>query len=174
MRFDNSKFRSLNETITHMNEPQVPADEYTELLESVLLALCEELELDPNELLEDFETPERAAESKKAIKNLSRTRARRLKSWTKHPNPGSAAYYDAEDRFDKANSAKAARQAQQSTERASGDTYGKGGKIVKRAKGPKKPTPKAGDYVYSHYRDKIISKEQAMKDRNSKTLERID
>lgn len=38
---------------------------YTELLESVLLALCEELELDPNELLEDelledYQTPERA------------------------------------------------------------------------------------------------------------------
>ena len=60
MRFDNSKFRSLNETISHMNEPQVAVDEYTELLESVLLALCEELELDPNALLEDYQTPERA------------------------------------------------------------------------------------------------------------------
>ena len=54
MRFDNNKFRSLNETITHMNEPQVAVDEYTELLESVLLALCEELELDPNELLTEI------------------------------------------------------------------------------------------------------------------------
>ena len=168
MRFDNTKFRSLNETITHMNEPQVEVDEYTELLESVLLALCEDLQLDPNELLEDFETPGRAAESKKAIKNLSRTRARRLKSWTKHPEPGSAGYYDAEDRFDKANSAKADRQNQQAAERASGDTYGKGGKIVKKGKGPKKPTPKAGDYVYSHYRNATISKEQAMKDRTAK------
>ena len=52
MRFDNTKFRSLNETITHLNEPQVAVDEYTELLESVLLALCDELELDPNELVE--------------------------------------------------------------------------------------------------------------------------
>ena len=169
MRFDNTKFRSLNAAITHMNEPQVAVDEYTELLESVLLALCEELELDPNELLEDFETPGRAAESKKAIKNLSRTRARRLKSWTKHPEPGSAGYYSAEDRFDKANSAKAARQNQQSAERASGDTYGKGGKIVKKGK-VKKATPKAGDYVYSHYRNATISKEQAMKDRTAKTF----
>jgi len=60
MRFDNANFRSLNETITHIDEPQVSVDEYTELLESVLLALCEELELDPNELLEDYQTPERA------------------------------------------------------------------------------------------------------------------
>ena len=60
MRFDNSKFRSLNETISHIDQPQISVDEYTELLESVLLALCEELELDPNELLEDYQTPERA------------------------------------------------------------------------------------------------------------------
>jgi hypothetical protein len=63
MRFDNANFRSLNETITHIDEPQVSVDEYTELLESVLLALCEELELDPNELLEDFQTPERAKQT---------------------------------------------------------------------------------------------------------------
>jgi hypothetical protein len=37
--------------------------DYTELLESVLLALCEELELDPNELLEDYQTPERAKQT---------------------------------------------------------------------------------------------------------------
>ena len=58
MRFDNTKYRSLNETITHMNEPQVSMDEYTELLESVLLALCEELQLDPNELVEGFSEQE--------------------------------------------------------------------------------------------------------------------
>ena len=170
MRFSSKQYRSLNEAINNVQDPQYyTTEEYTELLESVLLALCEELELDPNELLEDFETPGRAAESKKAIKNLSRTRARRLKSWTKHPEPGSAGYYSAEDRFDKANSAKAARQNQQSTERASGDTYGKGGKIVKKGK-VKKATPKAGDYVYSHYRNATISKEQAMKDRTAKTF----
>lgn len=38
------------------------ADEYTELLESVLLALCDELELDPNELVEAMRlTPARSA-----------------------------------------------------------------------------------------------------------------
>ena len=49
------------------NESVETVDEYTELLESVLLALCEELELDPNELLEDFQTPERAATTRRAI-----------------------------------------------------------------------------------------------------------
>jgi hypothetical protein len=56
-----------------MNENTV--DEYTELLESVLLALCEELELDPNELVEAMRlTPKRAAvldrEEKKSVKTM--------------------------------------------------------------------------------------------------------
>ena len=46
--------RSLNKKNKAVAE-SVESDEYTELLESVLLALCEELELDPNELLE-FQT----------------------------------------------------------------------------------------------------------------------
>jgi hypothetical protein len=51
------------------------ADEYTELLESVLLALCEELELDPNELVEAMRlTPKRSAvldrEEKKSVKTM--------------------------------------------------------------------------------------------------------
>jgi len=49
--------------------------EYTELLESVLLALCEELELDPNELVEAMRlTPKRSAvldrEEKKSVKTM--------------------------------------------------------------------------------------------------------
>ena len=44
------------------NESVEAVDEYTELLESVLLALCEELELDPNELVEAMRlTPARSA-----------------------------------------------------------------------------------------------------------------
>ena len=51
--------RSLNKKNKAVAE-SVESAEYTELLESVLLALCEELELDPNKLLEDYQTPERA------------------------------------------------------------------------------------------------------------------
>lgn len=43
--------RSLNKKNKKVAE-SVESAEYTELLESVLLALCDELELDPNELLE--------------------------------------------------------------------------------------------------------------------------
>ena len=142
------KFRSLNEAILSVTNPQ------------------------PKLVKEDIQTPQRKAEGEKEIKNLSRTRTRRLKSWTKHPNPGSSGYYDAEDRFDKANSAKAARQDQQSSERSSSDTYGKGGKIVKKGK-VQKPIEKKGDYVYSHYRDATITKAQASKDSKSKIFNKM-
>ena len=58
--------RSLNKKNKAVAE-SVESAEYTELLESVLLALCEELELDPNRLLEDYQTPERAATTRRAI-----------------------------------------------------------------------------------------------------------
>lgn len=79
MRFDNANFRSLNETISHIDEPQVSVDEYTELLESVLLALCDELELDPNELMEAYRmTPERekvlSASEKAAIEKAKKNK----------------------------------------------------------------------------------------------------
>ena len=141
-------FKSLNSAIRSVTNPQ------------------------PKLVKEDIQTPQRKAEGEKEIKNLSRTRTRRLKSWTKHPNPGSSGYYDAEDRFDKANSAKAARQDQQSSERSSSDTYGKGGKIVKKGK-VQKPIEKKGDYVYSHYRDATITKAQALKDSKSKIFNKM-
>jgi hypothetical protein len=165
------RFKSLNESILSVTNPQpkFTQEEYIELLEFALESIAEEMECSVEDLLEDIQTPQRKAEGEKDIKNLSRTRARRFKSYTKHPDPGSAGYYSAEDRFDKANSAKAARQDKQSAEQASSDTYGKGGKIIKKAKGPKKPTPKPGDYVYSHYRNATISKKQAMNDREGGT-----
>ena len=58
--------RSLNKKNKKVAE-SVESAEYTELLESVLLALCEELELDPNALLEDYQTPERAATTRRAV-----------------------------------------------------------------------------------------------------------
>ena len=54
--------RALNKKNKAVAE-SVESAEYTELLESVLLALCEELELDPNKLLEDYQTPERAKQT---------------------------------------------------------------------------------------------------------------
>jgi len=48
------------------------ADEYTELLESVLLALCDELELDPEELMEYRMTPARSAVLDRAERGAKR------------------------------------------------------------------------------------------------------
>jgi len=65
MRFNNDTHRSLNESINRVQNPQAALDEamkYTAALEAVLLSLCEELDIDPQALLEDVQTPERERE----------------------------------------------------------------------------------------------------------------
>jgi len=79
----------------------VESAEYTELLESVLLALCEELELDPVSLLEDWETTERKNETKRVLAKLP-----------------------------KASKAYTAAKNKQSAERGSNKVHGKGGRVV--------------------------------------------
>ena len=79
----------------------VESAEYTELLESVLLALCEELELDPVALLEDWETTERKNETKRVLAKLP-----------------------------KASKAYTAAKNKQSAERGSNKVHGKGGRVV--------------------------------------------
>ena len=131
MRFNTDKFRSLNETISHIDQPQIPADEYTELLESVLLALCAELELDPDVLLEDFQTPERAAEMKTKRKRsqaaqLKLKAAERIRS------------RKANAKIDKAEYKSEADTAKDRTEKRSDSMYGKGGKVIKSKEATKK------------------------------------
>ena len=55
-RLTNTKHTSLNESIAYVNSHQRELDEATEYaaqLEDLVLALCEELELDPQALVED-------------------------------------------------------------------------------------------------------------------------
>ena len=55
-RFNTDTFRSLNESIARVQNPQAAlaeAMEYTAILEEVILSLCEELELDPQALAKD-------------------------------------------------------------------------------------------------------------------------
>jgi len=92
--------RSLNKKNKKVAE-SVESAEYTELLESVLLALCEELELDPVALLEDWETTERKNETKQVLAKLP-----------------------------KASKAYAAAKNKQSAERGSNKVHGKGGRVV--------------------------------------------
>jgi len=71
MRFNNNNFRSLNESINYVQNPQWALDEaleYTAALEEVILSICEELEIDPDELVEDVMTQNRAAEHFKRLK----------------------------------------------------------------------------------------------------------
>ena len=72
MRFNNTNHRSLNESIAKAQNPQQTLDEaleYTAALESVILSICEELEIDPDELVEDvFNTPGDAAISRGNVK----------------------------------------------------------------------------------------------------------
>jgi hypothetical protein len=92
--------RALNKKNKKVAE-SVESDEYTELLESVLLALCEELELDPVALLEDWETTERKNETKRVLAKLP-----------------------------KASKAYTAAKNKQSAERGSNKVHGKGGRVV--------------------------------------------
>lgn len=64
MRFNNTNHRSLNESIAKVQNPQVALDEaleYTAMLEAVILDICEELDLDPDALVEDFFDSTRSA-----------------------------------------------------------------------------------------------------------------
>ena len=92
--------RSLNKKNKKVAE-SVESDEYTELLESVLLALCEELELNPVALLEDWETTERKNVTKRVLAKLP-----------------------------KASKAYTAAKNKQSAERGSNKVHGKGGRVV--------------------------------------------
>ena len=71
-RFNTNTFRSLNESIARIQNPIAALDEameYTAALEEILLALCEELDLDPNELMEDiFDNSRSASVSRENIK----------------------------------------------------------------------------------------------------------
>jgi len=70
-RFNTNTFRSLNESIARIQNPIAALDEameYTSILETVILDLCEALDLDPQALVEDVMTTEREKELAGKIK----------------------------------------------------------------------------------------------------------
>jgi hypothetical protein len=72
-RFTNNEYRSLNESISHVANPAAAlaqAEEYAALLEEVITALCAELEIDPQALVEDVMTGARMREHDRALKPL--------------------------------------------------------------------------------------------------------
>ena len=150
-RLDNTKHTSLNESIAYVNSPQRELDEaveYALALEDLLLALCEELDIDPDALVEDLQTPERAKEMRQKIRT-----ARDNKSWARHERDeyhhlaGIAGTYSKEGERDHKGSARNAERrlatadrqqkalsAQDAKEKASKKLYGRGGKVVSAAK----------------------------------------
>jgi len=117
-RFNTDAFRSLNKNIAAVQNSQAAiaeAMEYTSALESVLLALCEELEIDLNSLLEDLQTTEREEEMTK-IGNKLRVNIGRAKT---------------RKQLDKADKAHIEHEKLDSKERSAKTLYGKGGKRIR-------------------------------------------
>ena len=94
MRFSSKQYRSLNEAINNVQDPQYyTTEEYTEILEDLVEALCEELDVDPNQLLEDYQTPERAAQTDRL---RMRTRKAAQSAARKYEQAKSLAQYEKE------------------------------------------------------------------------------
>ena len=142
------RHKSLNESILSVTNPQPKLveeqryiEEYIAMLESALEAIAEELECDVEDLLEDIQTPARAAQSTRKI-NKAWLHANTSES-NKEENKRNRKYYKIFNKREKESKSK--------------KTYGMGGKIVKKATVKEEQTAQ-------------LSPEQraaAMKDRNS-------
>lgn len=134
-RFNTDTFRSLNESIARVQNPQAAlaeAMEYTAALEAVILALCEELELDPQALVEDIMTVERQKElAGKMKKQGAKTQAEYEK--TKKLRDQGRLKGDTRA-FKKAYAKSQKLGARYNKEGESHKVYGKGGKVLKRIK----------------------------------------
>lgn len=113
MRFNTDTYRSLNESITEVQNPQTALNEardYAALLESVVVDLCEEFGLDPDAVMEMAMTLPRLHQTNRELGGL----------------------YDRETRGDKkAGSEFKKKLKQQKTEISSKKRYGVGGKVLK-------------------------------------------
>jgi len=119
-RLNTEKYSSLNESIASVQNPEAAlqeALEYSAALETVILSLCEELDLDPQELVEDVMTQERERELSKKMKEANKkTEAKRKQSYAG---------------FDKAYKRSQALGKRYEKEGSSHKVFGKGGKLIK-------------------------------------------
>jgi hypothetical protein len=134
-RFNTNTFRSLNESIARIQNPIAALDEameYTSILETVILDLCEALDLDPQALLEDLQTPERDYEMYSSIR-------KKKQAADKHKRKAKDASTPARNRAAVAHKLKAKDaaadvrklKAKDAAEKADEENvYGKGGKVV--------------------------------------------
>lgn len=133
MRFNHDNYRSLNESINEVQNPQRAlneAQDYAALLEGVLVDLCEEFDLDIDAVMEMAQSAARHRESVKqgnaAYNRLNKAR----------PNigthRGNKEYKQAGRDLDRVI-------LKREREEKSNKVFGKGGKVLKRE-------PKKGDY----------------------------
>ncbi len=132
-------YRSLNEAIESVTNPQpknealtsLQEQEYIAMLESALESIAEAMECSVEDLLEDVQTPQRKAEGEKDIKNLKGTYKRRIKKAARTPL-NSKASDDAMTRANDTLTDLSNRTAKNDTERKSTELYGHRGKIIKK------------------------------------------
>ena len=177
------RFKSLNESILSVTNPQSKLveeqrhiEEYIELLEFALEAIAEELECDVEDLLEDIQTRDRQVQMKRKLKRSDNLVGKANAEVNKRERAEDRAYSNlsADDDFlkvaktsDRADTARDNRERTDKThsslvnlnsrERKSKKLFGKGGKIIKKATVKEEQTAQ------------LSSKQRAaaMKDRNS-------
>jgi len=116
----------------NLHEQMDEIREYNELLETVLLALCEELDLDPQALLEDLQTPERDYEMYSSIRKKKQAADKhRLKAKdTSTPARKRAAVAHKLKAKDAAADARKLKATDAAEKAEKENVYGTGGKVV--------------------------------------------
>jgi hypothetical protein len=134
MRTNHDTYRSLNESINAVQNPQVAlheAQEYASTLEAALEFVCEQMEITPDELLEMAQTAQRSKQMNKKVDA----------AYIKHDNAlekaFAAGHGEGSKRIRKIDSDYHKLDNQNAREKSSKKLYGKGGKEIdpKRYKG---------------------------------------
>jgi hypothetical protein len=134
MRTNHNTYRSLNESINGVQNPQIAlheAQEYASVLETALEFVCEKLEITPDELLEMAQTAQRSKEMNK------KEDAAYIKHDSALERAFASGHGEGSKRIRKIDSDYQKLSNQNAREKSSKKLYGKGGKEIdaKRYKG---------------------------------------
>jgi len=118
----------------NLHEQIEEVDEYNHLLETVLIQLCEELEIDPDELVEDVMTVSRERELSKKMADQGRKTQAAYDRDEKERVAGKRKWGSNSRAFWKQYARSARLGDRYRKEGKSHKVYGKGGKVMKRVK----------------------------------------
>ena len=147
-RLTNDKHTSLNESIAYVSSHQRELDEaveYARALEEVLLALCEELGIDPAALVEDIQTGERENEmfyKRRSLQDKEESAGDRAVSVLNSKNKDKKK--ELNKKWSAAKRALEKHDRRDRVEKDSSRLYGKGGKVVKKGTVDRNPYRTAG------------------------------